>query len=38
MSKSRRLRRRCGPEWWDTGEDCIMRNFITCMLQKILLE
>jgi hypothetical protein len=22
------LRRR---KWWDTGEDCIMRNFITCI-------
>jgi hypothetical protein len=20
-------------KWWEAGEDCIMRSFITCMLQ-----
>jgi hypothetical protein len=23
-------------EWWEAGEDCIMRSFITCTLHKIL--
>jgi hypothetical protein len=25
-------------KWWEAGEDCIMRNFITCGLHQILLE
>jgi hypothetical protein len=40
------LRTGCGGEYLDlrgkkrreTGEDCIMRSFITCTLQKILLD
>jgi hypothetical protein len=25
-----------GRKWWEAGEDCIMRNFITCMYHQIL--
>jgi hypothetical protein len=26
-----------GRKWWEAGEDCIMRSFITCTLHHILL-
>jgi hypothetical protein len=26
-----------GRKWWEAGEDCIMRSFITCTLHQILL-
>jgi len=26
-----------GRKWWENGEDCIMRNFVTYTLHKILL-
>jgi hypothetical protein len=26
-----------GRKWWETGEECIMRSFITCTLHRILL-
>jgi hypothetical protein len=30
------LRRLFGPtrKWWEAGEDCIMRSFLTCTLQR----
>jgi hypothetical protein len=36
VSENRVLRRIFGPKrkWWETGEDCIMRSFITSMLHK----
>jgi hypothetical protein len=39
--ENRALRRKFGPkreEVAGTGEDCIMRSFTSCTLQKILLE
>jgi hypothetical protein len=38
--ENRVLRRIFGPEReneWETGEDCIMRSFITCTLHHMLL-
>jgi len=37
--ENRVLRRIFGPKrkWQEVGEDCIMRSFMTCTLQQILL-
>jgi len=36
--ENRVLRRIFGPKkWWEAGEDCIMRSFVTCTLHQILL-
>jgi hypothetical protein len=26
-----------GKKWYEVGEDCIMRNFVTCRLHQLLL-
>jgi hypothetical protein len=38
MRVLRRIFGRKGREWWETGEDSIMRSFIVCTLHEMLLR